>query len=293
MWTAEETRLLRELYPHKSRTEVAAIIGRTAKAIASRAKVLGIRRLRPNYRRWTAVEDRVLRKLYPHRPTKEIGAQLGRTFYVVYQRAAKLGLKKSAAYMASPAACRLRRGDKVGWAYRYPKGHVPANKGLRRPGWAPGRMAETQFKKGIRSGIAAINWCPIGSIRPDAEGYLRIKVREGRKGEAYGFGNVKIWPLLNRHVWAQHHGPIPAGHIVTFKDRNRANCTLENLELRTLAENMKRNTVHRLPKELAQVIQLTGALKRKIRNREKKANGEEHTAGPAGSSVRDAGSAHG
>jgi len=58
-----------------------------------------------------------------------------------------MGLTKSAAYLASPAACRLRKGDNVGAARRFRPGHVPANKGLRRPGWSTGRMAETQFKK--------------------------------------------------------------------------------------------------------------------------------------------------
>lgn len=48
----------------------------------------------------------------------------------------------------------------------------PFNKGLRRPGWHVGRMRETQFRKGERSGIAAKNWRPIGTIRTDPDGYL-------------------------------------------------------------------------------------------------------------------------
>jgi hypothetical protein len=171
--------------------------------------------------------------------------------------------------MASPHACRLRRGDQVGKDFRYPPGHVPANKGLRRPGYAPGRMAETQFKKGDRTGIAAKNWRPIGTIRADGEGFLRIKVREGVKGEAYGFGNTKIWPLLNRHTWEQHRGPIPPSHAVIFMDGDRANCAIENLDCISRRELMRRNSVHRLPKELADLIQLSGALKRQLRKHEK------------------------
>jgi hypothetical protein len=144
---------------------------------------------------------------------------------------------------------------------------VPANKGLRRPGWHAGRMQETQFKKGDRSGIAAKNWRPIGTILPDAEGYLRIKVREAVHGkEPTGFGNTKVWPLYGRYVWEQHKGPIPPKHLVLFKDGDRSRCVIENLELLSMADNARRNSMwNRLPPELARVIQLNGALKRQIR----------------------------
>ena len=133
-------------------------------------------------------------------------------------------------------------------------------------------MKETQFKPGARSGKAAENWKPIGTILADGEGFLRIKVREGRKGEAYGFGNTKIWPLLNRHVWEQHYGPIPPGHAVVFRDRDRANCAIGNLELISRAELMRRNTIHNLPTELRNTIMLLGAVKRKVRERHEKYN---------------------
>jgi hypothetical protein len=96
-----------------------------------------------NRKPWTAKEIELVRDLYPEVPTKLIAERLGRSVEKVYARAAKLGLHKSAEYLASPDACRLRRGDKVGLACRFQPGHAPANKGLRMPGWAPGRMAET------------------------------------------------------------------------------------------------------------------------------------------------------
>lgn len=220
-----------------------------------------------NGRAWSEEELEALRLAYADTPTKQLAEQFGRSLTVVYATAYKLGLSKSAAYLASPAACRLRReASELSIARRYRPGHVPANKGLRRPGYSPGRMAETQFKAGVRIGIAAKNWCPIGTIRTDDEGYLRIKVREGAKGEAYGFGNTKIWPLLNRHVWEQHHGPIPPGHAVVFKDRDRANVAIENLELVTRRELMIRNSSQRWGKEVFGVIQLRGVLNRKLRS---------------------------
>ena len=224
-------------------------------------------RFRAGKRLWNADDDATLRSTYPNMPTAALVPFFGRSSVSISQRAAVMGLHKSAAYLASPEGCRLRRGDAVGARFRYPKGHVPANKGLRRPGWAAGRMRETQFKPGERRGVAAKNWRPIGTILSDLKGYLRIKVREALKGEAYGFGNVRVWPLLQRHVWAQAHGPIPPGHAIVFKDGHRANCRLDNLECITRRALMLRNSVHNLPKPLKQTVQLLGALNRQIRRR--------------------------
>jgi len=134
-------------------------------------------------------------------------------------------------------------------------------------------MRETQFRKGERRGVANENWKPIGTIATDTEGYQRIKVREGNPGEATGFGNVRIWPLLSRHLWEQHNGPLPPSHAVAFKDGDRANCSIENLELVSRAELMRRNTIHnRYPKEVVNTIMLLGAVKRKLRERNEKHN---------------------
>jgi hypothetical protein len=226
-------------------------------------------RYRAGKRLWQPTDDAVLRRIYPDQPNPAIARRLRRTVIAIYGRAGILGLHKSAAYMAGPHACRLRRGDDVGKRFRFPAGHVPANKGLRRPGYSVGRgrMQETQFKKGERQGVASRNWRPIGSLATDPEGYLRIKVREARPGEAYGFGNVRVWPLLQRHVWAQAHGPIPPGHVIIFRNADKTDVRLENLELITRRALMLRNSVHNLPEPLAKAVQLLGALNRKLRRR--------------------------
>jgi HNH endonuclease len=290
-WSPVEEAILRWTWPEIPTADIAALIMRSLPSIKSRAKVLRLRK-KHNYHCWTPAEDLILHEDYPDAETSELAERFGTTILATYRRAAKLGVRKSKQYIAKKLDIEAQRLRLVGVKYRYRKGRTPENKGLRRPGYSVGRgrMAETQFKKGERSGIAAKNWRPIGTILPDGEGFLRIKVREGTKGEAYGFGNVKIWPLLNRHIWEQHNGPIPAGHIVAFKDGDRAHCEIDNLELISRAELMIRNTIHNLPPALKQVIQLTGALKRKIRNREEKLNGQEHAAGSAGPPVCPTGS---
>jgi hypothetical protein len=254
-WAAEELDRLSQLYPIHRQKNVAEILGRTRTSVASKAKQLGLGRRRY----FTPAELDRIRELYADHPTEEIAEQLGRTELSVYQSARKLGLKKSEAYLKTVG---FQRGSQVGAAFRFPKGHAPANKGVRRPGWAPGRMGETQFKKGQRPHT----WKPIGTIMADSEGFLRIKVRERNPDDPERGWHPDIWPLLHRRTWEQHNGPIPVGHHVAFKDRNRQNCAIENLELVSQAEMAERNRMwNNYPRELAELIQLNGVLKRKLR----------------------------
>lgn len=230
--------------------------------------------------RWTPMEEAMLRTLYPHMQTKVIAVILGINLHRVYSKAARMGVDKTAEYLASPAAYRLRRHDAVGFRHRFAKGHVPANKGMRRPGWAPGRMATTQFKKDQ----PPRNFLPLQSERLNADGYLDRKV--GTTGYP-----PNDWIGVHRLVWMQAHGDIPAGYIVAFKDRNKMNPALENLECISLRENMRRNTIHNLPAPLKEVIRLRGTIVATITKRMKKR--EKQDSGSARPPVRDAGSAEG
>lgn len=193
---------------------------------------------------------------FPHEPTRVIARDLRRTVSAIYQRSKLLGLSKSEAYLASPAACRLRRGDNVGAAFRFKKGHAPANKGLRRPGWSAGRMKETQFKKGEPR-----NWMPIGSTRL-IDGYTYRKVSDVRN-----VPHTVNWKPEHILIWTPEHGPLPAGHALAFKNGDRTDIRLDNLECISRRTLMARNTVHTLPKALAETIQLLGALNRKLRRK--------------------------
>lgn len=207
-------------------------------------------------RRWTDIDLLALNRRYPHEPTAALARELDRPLGSVRAMAGILGLHKTPEYLASPAACRLRRGDNVGAAYRFPKGHVPANKGLRRPGWAPGRMRETQFRKGEMPHT----WVHIGTEVVDGDGYRKRKVSDDRS-----LPSRDNWRFVHVLVWQEAHGAVPRGHAVVFRNGDRSDVRLNNLELVSRRELMRRNSVHRLPKALAEAIQLRGALVRRIR----------------------------
>jgi len=226
-----------------------------------------------NGRPWTPAQLARLRADYADRPTAQLARSIRRPISSVYGKAAALGLHKSAAYLAGPHACRLRSGENIGAAYRFQKGHVPANKGLRRPGWAPGRMAQTQFQRGHFPVNRDPDYYVLGALRVNSDGYIDMRVSFDKGG--------KGWRALHRILWEDAHGSVPRGHVVIFKNRDKLDVALDNLELITFAENMRRNTIHNLPAPLRDTIQLLGQLRRRINEKQDRRS--------AGSPVRDAG----
>lgn len=224
-------------------------------------------RYRAGKRLWSAADDRMLRRRYPHEPTAVLALALRRSCSATSVRAKLLGLRKTAAYLASSAACRLRRGDGVGTRFQYQKGHVPHNKGLRRPGWHRGRMKETQFPKGN----CPQTWRPVGTEVLDRDGYRKRKIADDRTRPSR-FN----WKFVHVLVWETAHGPVPKGHAVVFRNGDRADIRLANLELVTRRTLMKRNSVHTLPKPLADTIQLLGALNRQLHRRTSHAEEERN-----------------
>ncbi len=208
---------------------------------------------------WTRAQIALLRKLYPDTPTRDVAQACGHSMSSTYTHAKMCGIKKSAAFLASPASGIIIKGSQRGAAFRFPKGHVPYNKGLRRPGWHAGRMRETQFKKGQFSYNHDPDYYVIGALRVNTDGYIdmRVSFEPGANG----------WRALHRILWEDAHGPVPAKHILRFRDGDKLNVCLENLELITLAENARRNSIHNLPAPLKSAIQLLGALKRTINRR--------------------------
>ncbi len=192
------------------------------------------------HRPWTADEEARLRSLYPDTPNRVIADRLGRTEPAILNRAIKLGLRKAADY-CNPSQLQA--------------GNTPWNKGLK--GWqAGGRSAETRFRQGNKPHT----WHPIGHERITRDGYLERKTADS------GITRHDYRPV-HHLLWIEAHGPIPAGHAVGFRDGDKTNIKIDNLELIHRAELMQRNSVHRLPKPVAKAVQLMGALRRQINQR--------------------------
>lgn len=204
--------------------------------------------------RWQKWETRLMREEYAETQNEAFARVLGRSVDSVSRKAYAMGLKKSPTFVAELRA----KLSESGRASRFGAGLTPWNKGANfRPG---GRSAETQFRKGNRPQT----WVPVGTYRINGDGYLDRKVTDEGRGP-------RDWVGVHRLVWVAHNGPVPGGHVVVFKPGRRTTeleaITPDALECITRVELMNRNTVHRLPKELARAVQLRGALMRQINMR--------------------------
>lgn len=218
---------------------------------------------------WREWQRDLMRRFYPHVPTSALAEALGRPAKAVHALAMAMGLKKTHEVLAYMAACAVADPAHGGRKTTFKKGLVPANKGKKRPpGWAPGRMAESQFKKGARPHT----WVPIGSLRLRPKG-SRCKdlILERKVNDLPGPNHVR-WHPVHRLVWEAVNGPVPAGHAVVFKPgmyaTEEALITIDRVELVTREELMRRNSFHtHMPRELARVVQLRGQLTRQINRR--------------------------
>lgn len=207
---------------------------------------------------WSRHDDDLVRDYYSIVPTDILALALRRSARAVYERAASLGVRKSAEFLASPLSGRTGFDDR-GKAGQFRPGHRSWNKG--RKGWqAGGRARETQFKPGHRPA----NWKPIGHERINRDGYLERKVRDGSKPSTNNYEPV------HKLLWREHHGEIPRGHKVVFRNGDKSDLRIENLELITDADLMRRNTRHRYGEDINRAIAAKAALTRRINKLEKR-----------------------
>lgn len=267
-WCAQEDAVLRRDYGKVPAAAIARKLKRSENAVGQRASKLRL----DSGRFWTPEEDNILRLRFADEPTAAIAHALGRKPASLASRARALGLRKSRTYMDGAYREERRRMatlDPRIAATQFQPGQEPPNKGLRRPGFAPGRMATTQFKRGSLSGSAAAKLQPIGALRI-IDGSLQKKVNHDRPIH-------RRWVAVARLVWEAANGPIPKAHVVRFKPGMataiEAEITTDRLELITQVENMRRNSYHaNYPREIGLAIQARSALSRVINNTQRKAH---------------------
>jgi hypothetical protein len=201
---------------------------------------------------FTPAERDIVRARYPHEDTKDLAAELGVSTTQLQGFAWRNGIKKThAALSATWYRYCLQNGEPG----RFRPGLVPHNKG--QPMRVVGRMAETQFKNGRMPSTRV----PVGTKRW-RKGQWWQKVSELRAPAR------KDWRPLSHLLWEAHHGPIPAGKIIVFTNRNPHDLRPDNLEAITRAELVRRNSWHRWPKDIQDLMRAKAKLRRAIQHRE-------------------------
>jgi hypothetical protein len=111
-------------------------------------------------------------------------------------------------------------GIRSGRDCRFHKGHKPWNAGTKGKGICKGNSGN--FKKGS----IPPNRKPLWSERTDPDGYIWIKVPQ--RDPHTGFPTRYM--LKHAWIWEQANGKPPKGSNIIFKDGNKQNCALENLD---------------------------------------------------------------
>lgn len=198
-------------------------------------------------KKWSDDEKKILIDLFADNYTNDICKILNRSYGSVTSQSYLLGLKKSEKFMAMELKKQADRLKKVGEKSRFKKGQHAHNKGKPMSKDVYDKIKHTFYQKGNIPHNTKYD-----GYESLAKGYLEIRVAQGQ------------YEKKHRHIWMQHHGEIPENHIIVFKDKNRFNFDIDNLEMITIAENMKRNAITRFPSELRKAIHLIKKINQKL-----------------------------
>lgn len=207
-------------------------------------------------RKFTPEEDKFLLGNYTITPAKRMSKILGRSESTARQRMKLLGI------IVPPEIVAKFKADS-----QIKKGSISHNLGRKQVDYMTTSAIEktkaTRFKK--------------GQLPHNTKADLEITTRLDNRGIPYRFIRINLatWIPFHRYTWEQSNGKIPSKMKLIFKDGNTMNCSIENLELLTPGDLMKRNSYHNLPKPLANLVQLRGALNKKINKRIKDLENEK------------------
>jgi len=133
----------------------------------------------------------------------------------------------------------------------FSKGHMPWNTGTK----GVCKPSSTSFKKGH----VPANLKTFGDERIcSKDGYVLVKVDEVNPYTGY-----RGWYRPKHHVvWEQHNAPIPDDMILRFKDGDKLNCDISNLELvsRALHLHLNRKNHAEQPDELKPAVRAIAEL---------------------------------
>lgn len=107
---------------------------------------------------------------------------------------------------------------------KFKKGSNPWNKGIK--GFRPSER--TEFKSGEKH---------TGDKHPSWNG----GIQKNKKDCVYLWDGTSKRKRRPVHVWELHHGKISKGHVIYHKDGNKHNDNIENLEMISRGELLRRN----------------------------------------------------
>jgi hypothetical protein len=189
---------------------------------------------------FTKSDDQFIRANFETMSFRAMAKTIGRSKYGVMYRLRLLGLVRSAEANARFNGTKFNIGS------------TPWNKGKKIV--VTEAMKHTFYKKGN----TPANTLPDNSI----------SLRFSKEGRPYMFLRISKnnWKHIHVCLWEHYHGRAPEGYVVVFKNKDTLDVRIENLELITREELMKRNTIHNYPEPVKNAIRALGKLKKTIKD---------------------------
>lgn len=208
----------------------------------SKAQMIALRSKKMTGRTtFTADQDAFIKDNYLTMPVKTIGRHIGKSYTGIMYRLKNMGLE-------IPRHIVEARAEQS----RFKMGHLSHNKGKRLEDFMSPEGIEKFKSTSFKPGHTPSNSKYDGHQRITKDGYIEVRVCKGN------------YQLKQRLVWQQNNGPIPKGHVVTFKDGNKQNTALSNLKLITMKQNMLNNSLCQYPVQLQQTIKLINKINKQL-----------------------------
>lgn len=212
-------------------------------------------------RRWTQEDDDYLIANYANTRNKTLSEKIGRSVGSIENRARQvLDIRKSKAHLTKVTRHRALTCE-ASKRTQFKKGEVAyAEKRKGKNGNHP-NSRKHHFTSKEMSGKNHPLYLPIGSVSENSHGTPMIKVSDDG-------GYNERWRPLPRVIWEKHKGPIPKGFNVWFKDGDKTNVDINNLELVYFRETWIRNApwAQELPHELVSAIGALATLKKELKH---------------------------
>ncbi len=194
----------------------------------------------------SSAEIQDILKRYPDDKTESIARDFNVSISHIYKTAQRYGVVKSEKFKNSPASGRIQPRQRLSPDTQFKKGYSGATKGMRIEAIIKNKEKRQNWRDKClwKKGNKPYNTAKDGEIRfRPSSGYWHIRIAENN------------WEFLHRHLWTKHHGPIPEGYNILFKDGNKNNCIIENLECISNAELGERNRHTQYPYDLQKTIE--------------------------------------
>ncbi|MEA4975970.1 MAG: HNH endonuclease signature motif containing protein [Paludibacter sp.] len=254
-WTHKELKILQQNYPFCTVTELCHLIpGKTFSAIKNKVRVLGLNKARTSI--LTPLEVKEIKRRYPDELAQVLADEFNVPVFRIYSVAKRYGIKKSDEFLNSTSSGRIQKGECLSPETQFQKGCPGATKGLR-------------IEAIIKDEEKLRNWREKCLWKKGNKPYNTGKDGEIRWRKNVGYYFIRIaennWEFLHRYIWQQKNGEIPQGFNVIFKDGNRRNCRLSNLECISDAELGERNRHTKYPLDLREAIEEKNKLNRLLK----------------------------